>query len=109
MDIEKILSKNEYSELMIFKESDNLLVISISKYLSLTKRQQKCLFSITTKSRDFFRFKVKYLRIGKWVGITVDGDHRIVLKNNIVTHNSSLIGVLIILILLSIFQLIFSA
>jgi elongation factor 1-alpha len=94
MDIEKILSKNEYFELMNYKDSDGLIIITIESYLNLTNKQKKCLFCINKKDKHFFRFKVKYKRIGKWVGITVDGDHKVILKDYIITHNSSLIGVL---------------
>ena len=94
MDIEKNLSKNQYLELMNYKEEDNLIVITVEKYLNLTNKQQNCLFSINKKNKDLYRFRIRYKYIGKWVGITVDGDHRVILKDYIVTHNSSLIGVL---------------
>lgn len=94
IDIEKILTKDEYKHILNFKDHDGLIIITLNDYLKLSKNQKKTLFSISREDKKFFRFKVTYKKIGKWIGITVDGDHRIILKDNIVTHNSSLIGVL---------------
>ena len=94
IDIEKYLEKSEYNELMNYRDSDKLIIMTVAIYLSLSDEQKNCLFSVSRKNKQYYRFKIKYKRFGKWVGITVDGDHRIILKNYIVTHNSSLIGVL---------------
>ena len=72
---------------------DQVINISLDKYLSLSKRTQKHLVGWRVKSKDKtnplrFKFEVIKKEVGDYYGIVLDGNRLFCLADNTVVHNT---------------------
>jgi DNA gyrase/topoisomerase IV subunit B len=70
----------------------NIIDIALPDFLRLPESEQRehsgIVFNPATKATSFYKFKVEFVRRGKYVGWNLDGNERFLLGDFTVTHNT---------------------